>query len=82
MWLLVVVKSGETESIISRAIHLSRNREHAAKILHGILCPITLLPSSVMATAYGLNKFSSSISQVGLQLLTFIRVVTCTILNG
>ena len=32
---------------------------------------MTLLPFSVMATTYGSNKFSSSISQVGLQLLIF-----------
>ena len=47
------------ESVISyvKAPLISRSKKHAADILHGT-CPITLLPF-LMATAYGLNKFSS-----------------------
>ena len=64
------IKSGERKLKIG-VNNFARKREHTAEILRGILCPITLLPFSVMATAYGSNKFSSSISQVGLQLLIF-----------
>ena len=62
------IKSGERKLKIGLDnFKIPGKREHTAEMLRGILCPITLLPFSVMATAYGSNNFSTSISQVGVQ---------------